>query len=183
MLNRVIVSGFGGQGVMLIGQILGVAANEAGKEALFLPHYGPEQRGGTANCTLTISDGPIGAPTTKQADVVIAMNMPSVEKFKGSVKPEGALFVNAKPQDTPIETAGDVYFIPVDDMADALGSRKVANIIMLGAYIEKTKALTEDEVFSTLQKKLSKKPEMIALNQKALRAGMDFVKNWTKNKA
>ena len=174
MENRLIVAGFGGQGVMMIGQLLCYTAVEHGKEALFLPHYGPEQRGGTANCTIILSEKPIGSPISRQIQSLIAMNMPSLVKFQGRVKPGGTIFINSS-LISPEDVRQDVtcIAIPVDELAAELGSPKVANIIMLGAYVQKSGFFTEDEIVKTVCAKLAKKPQLLEMNKSAVRLGME----------
>lgn len=176
MENRFIVAGFGGQGVMMIGQLLCYAALDYGKEALFLPHYGPEQRGGTANCAVTISDEPIHSPTVKYIDVLIAMNDPSLVKFESRVKPGGAILVNSSLCVHQVErTDVEVVNVPADEIAASIGSKKVANIVMLSAYAKKAQLFTEDEIIATVVKKLGRKVEFLEMNKEAVRKGMAAV--------
>lgn len=173
MENRLTVAGFGGQGVMMLGQLLCYASVEHGREALFLPHYGPEQRGGTANCTVILSDSPIGSPVSRQIQCLIAMNKPSLEKFQLSVSNSGAIFINSDQID-PSLVRSDVksYAIPVDSLARDIGSQKVANIVMLGAYVKYSGFFTEEEILSTVCAKLAKKPEFLEMNRLAVKTGM-----------
>lgn len=178
MEKSLLISGFGGQGVMLIGQMLGYAASDAGKNATFYPSYGAEQRGGTANCTVIISDEEIGSPVTSKLDVLIAMNEPSLNKFESKVKKGGAIIVNSSLIKQKIDhSEKSVYYVPANDMANGLGSSKVANIIMLGAYIGVSGALSIEEAKNIISKKLGKKPELLELNFKAFDAGMATVSN------
>lgn len=173
MENRLIVAGFGGQGVMMIGQLLCCAAIDCGKEALFLPHYGPEQRGGTANCSVTLSDQAIGSPTVRRIDVLIAMNQPSLAKFAGRVKEGGVILANSGLCQGPPEGCAARYLpIPVDEEAEGLGSGKVANIVMLGAYNGAAGIFSEEELLAAVRKKLGKKPQFLGMNEAAVRRGM-----------
>ncbi len=172
MENRLIIAGFGGQGIMMIGQLLCYAAIDYGKEALFLPHYGPEQRGGTANCTVTISDQPIGSPMVRKIDVLIAMNQPSLEKFADRVKDDGIILANSNLCTAPPECKAHYIPVPVDEEAEKLGSRKVANIIMLGVYNHVTGIFSEEELIKTVEKKLGKKPQFLEMNKAAIKLGM-----------
>jgi 2-oxoglutarate ferredoxin oxidoreductase subunit gamma len=176
MKNRLIVAGFGGQGVMMIGQLLCYAAVEHGKEALFLPQYGPEQRGGTANCFVILSEHPILSPTSKRIDALIAMNKPSLLKFQDQVKADGAIFINSSLIDRK-DVRNDVRVcgIPVDDLAIELGSQKVANIIMLGAYVQCSGFFTQEQIINTVCSKLGKKPKFLEMNKAAVRLGMKKV--------
>ena len=161
MINRSVVAGFGGQGVMMIGKMLCYASLDHGKHALFLPSYGTEQRGGTANCT----------------DTLIAMNEPSLKKFQGMVKPGGTVYINSslvKPEDVREDVVCTA--IPVDDLAHELGSTKVANIIMLSAYAAGTGMFTKEEVTETVLHKLASKPQFLEMNRKAVETGFEHAK-------
>ena len=176
MEKKITVAGFGGQGVMVIGQMLGYASCKAGRNALFLPKYGPEQRGGTANCSVTISDGEIGAPVSRYVDTLIAMNQPSLEKFLGSVRPGGIILLNSslcrwEGKRTDVRVAE----IQADAIALEIGSPKVANIVVIGAYIQLSGALSEQEMLDAIEEKLGKRPELLEMNRKALRAGRERV--------
>ncbi len=173
MENRLIIAGFGGQGVMMIGQLLCYAAIDYGKEALFLPHYGPEQRGGTANCTVTISDEAIGSPIVRKIDVLIAMNQPSLTKFAGRVKDDGIILANSNLCEGPPEGCCARYIpMAVDEEAEKLGSKKVANIVMLGAYNQVAQIFSEEELISAVVKKLGRKPQFLEMNKAAVKLGM-----------
>ncbi len=176
MESKIRVGGFGGQGVMVIGQLLGYAACSAGKNALFLPKYGPEQRGGTANCTVTLSDEEIGAPSSRNVDVLIALNQPSLQAFISSVKPGGMALVNTSLcKQMPERNDISIYGIMADDIAQEIGAAKVSNIVVIGAYIEKSKILSEQQVFDAITQKLGKKADLLELNRIALKKGMELV--------
>ena len=137
MIQKLFFAGSGGQGVILMGQMTAYAAMYENKEVTFLPSYGPEMRGGTANCTVVISDKPVSCPLVYEADVVVAMNLPSMTRFESLVKPGGMLFYNeslipAKPTRTDIQAIP----VPANDIAMELGNSRAANMVMLGAYIE-----------------------------------------------
>lgn len=176
MTNKMIVAGFGGQGVMMIGKLLCYTAMKHDQEALFFPQYGPEQRGGTANCSVILSNESIASPVLTKLDVLIAMNAPSLLKFQGRVKEGGTIFINSTLID-PEHVRKDVncIAIPVDDLALELGSQKVANIIMLGAYVQQSGIFTEEEILSTVLAKLAKKPQLLELNKNAICLGMEQV--------
>lgn len=180
MLNeKVICSGFGGQGIMSLGQLLTYAGMVEGKEVSWLPSYGPEMRGGTANCNVMISDNPIGSPVvTNDATAVIVMNQPSLEKFEENLIPGGVLLINSSliPKKAT-RTDVKAYYIPANEIAVELGNSKVANMIMLGAYLEAVKPVSMDSVKETLKKIFSdSKAKLIPLNEEALKRGMDCVK-------
>lgn len=176
MENRLTVAGFGGQGVMMIGQLLCYASVDNGREALFLPHYGPEQRGGTANCTVILSDSAIGSPISKEIQCLIAMNKPALEKFQDNVSQTGVIFINSD-QISSDDVRKDVkcFAVPVDSIARELGSQKVANIVMLGAYVKYSRFFSKEEILNTVCAKLAKKPEFLEMNKLAIAKGMDRV--------
>lgn len=179
MLTSLLVAGFGGQGVMTIGKLIGECAYMQGLRATYYPSYGPEQRGGTANCTVMLSDKEIGSPLTSEPDVLMAMNQPSLDKFMASVKPGGIIMTNSTLVDTSTVTRSDVKLLPVaaDDLAYEIGSNKVANIIMIAAYMEATKAMPADEAKKLVLHKMAKKPEFAEMNEKAFEAGREAVQN------
>lgn len=179
MAHEVIISGFGGQGVMSMGQLLTYAGMLEDKNVSWLPSYGPEMRGGTANCSVIVSDDMVGSPIVTEATAVIAMNLPSLEKFEKAIIPHGLLIINsslierqAKRED--IKT----YYIPANEIADELGNSRVANMVMLGAYLEKTKVVSPDSIIESLKEVLgSSKAHLIPVNQEALKRGAQLVKD------
>jgi 2-oxoglutarate ferredoxin oxidoreductase subunit gamma len=139
MIEQVIMAGFGGQGVMSMGQLLAYSGMLEGKNVSWLPSYGPEMRGGTANCNVIVSDDEIGSPIVTEATAVIAMNLPSLDKFEHSVMPGGTLIINSSLIERKCSrTDIDVFYIPANEIADELGNNRVANMVMLGAYLKKT---------------------------------------------
>lgn len=172
------MAGFGGQGVMSMGKILAEAGLKEGKNVSWLPSYGPEMRGGTANCNVIISDEPVGAPTVTEATAAIVMNRPSLDKFEKDVLPGGHLFINSSLIDRKA-TRDDinVYYIPANEIADELGTGKIANMVMLGAYIKVTNAAKEETIMEYIAEVFSgKKAEIIPLNKEALKRGADCIK-------
>ena len=174
--ERIIVAGFGGQGVMMIGKLLAHAGMIENRNVSWLPSYGPEMRGGTANCHVIVSDDIIGAPIVTEATCVIAMNLPSLEKFEVRVKPGGWLLINSSliPAHS---TRHDVRAleIPVNDIANAQGSLKVANVVMLGAYLAVSHAVQEETILGVIDEMLGKtKRHLLDINVKALHEGMAF---------
>ena len=168
-----IFAGFGGQGVLLIGQLLAYAGMYEGKNVSWLPSYGPEMRGGTANCSVVVSDDPIASPVLSMADCVIAMNTPSLEKFEANVNPGGKLFINSSIiEKNATRTDIDVYYVPCNEIADQLGNPKVLNMAMLGAFLEATNVVKVDSVLDALLYKLGeKKAKLIPLNRQAIEMG------------
>lgn len=170
MKCKMFLAGSGGQGTLAIGQMLAKAAMEEGKEVTWLPSYGPEMRGGTANCTVVISDKPISCPLINEADVLIVMNLPSLLKFESMVSPGGLLIVNSslvpeKAQRTDIR----VLEVPANEKAAELGNDKAANMVMLGAILHETHIVKPETIHHQLEKMFSgRKAAFLPLNRKAL---------------
>jgi len=178
MVNeKVIVAGFGGQGVMLMGQLLSYCATEKDINTLWFPSYGPETRGGTANCSVTISDNYVNSPVISTPDSIMIMNKPSLAKFMPKLKEGGHCFVNTSlVKDVEYREGINVHEIPVNDIALKLGNLKVANMVMLGAYLAITKVFTEDEIIDIMKKKFTgSKAALIDINRKALEEGRKAV--------
>lgn len=174
MERNLMVAGFGGQGVMLLGKMLAYATCEStDMNVTFFPSYGAEQRGGTANCYVVISDEEVGAPLGDSMDDLIVMNDPSLNKFLYKLVPGGTLFINSSIVTSDV-TRDDVKVIkvPVTEMALEMGNPKVLNIIMLGAYVGYTQVVPEDVVLDTIVHQLSKKPALIPLNREAFARGL-----------
>lgn len=174
-LTKIFIAGFGGQGVMVIGEMLTYAAMYENKEVTWMPSYGPEMRGGTANCTVCISDDhPIASPVAAKCDVLVAMNGPSLEKFEPMLVPGGKLFINTSivVEETPRRDDIEIYNVDCLRIAEeAAGLQKAGNIVMLGAVIAKTGVVrmeTIDRVFQTFFK--GKKERFIPANRTALMA-------------
>ncbi len=170
MKSRMFFAGSGGQGTLALGQMIAKAAMEEGKEVTWLPSYGPEMRGGTANCTVVVSDKPISCPLINQADVLLVMNLPSLLKFESMVAPGGLLIINSSlvPQSAK-RTDIKVLEIPANDKAMELGNDKAANMIMLGAIIRETGVVKADTVYEQMEKMFSgRKAKFLPLNRSAL---------------
>ena len=176
MERNLMVAGFGGQGVMLLGKLLSYATCEStDKHVTFFPSYGAEQRGGTANCYVVISDDEIGPPLGDHMDDLIVMNDPSLNKFLYKLVPGGTLFINSSIVKSRIERDDvTVVSVPVTELAMEMGNTKVLNIIMLGAYIGYTDVLPEEVVLDMIKKQLGKKPAMIPLNCEAFEKGLQI---------
>lgn len=174
MINeKVIIAGFGGQGVMLMGQLLSYAATEKDINTLWFPSYGPETRGGTANCSVTISDAYVNSPVISTPDSIIIMNKPSLDKFQSKLKKGGHLFLNSSlVKDIKVREDVNVYNIDANDIAKRLGNIKVANMVILGAYLAVTKIFTAEEILNILKQKFTgAKAKLIEINRQALEAG------------
>lgn len=180
MLNeKVICAGFGGQGVMSMGQLLTYAGMIEDKQVSWLPSYGPEMRGGTANCNVIVSDSLIGSPIiAHDATCAIVMNLPSLDKFEADLVADGKLLINSSLIDKkPERTDVKAYYIPANEVALDLGNAKVANMVMLGAYIEITKAVSFDALHKALEKVFGgSKAHLIDINIQALERGAALVK-------
>jgi len=177
MTTRVIVAGFGGQGVVLIGTLLAQAAMTQGKHTTFFPSYGAEMRGGTANCSVIVSDSEIASPVVNQPDCLIAMNIASLDKFELTVKPGGTVFINSSLIERGL-TRKDVaeVRIPANQIADEAGSTRAANMVMLGGLVKKTGAVTLDSVIDGLSEVLSERAmALLEVNKKALARGFEQV--------
>lgn len=174
METNLCVAGFGGQGVMSLGKFLADATcNSTDKKVTFFPSYGAEQRGGTANCFVVISDSEIGAPLGDVMDDLIVMNGPSLKKFLHTLKPGGNLFLNSSIVTDPIER-DDVTVIkaPVTELALETGNAKVLNVMMLGVYVGYTQVIEPHVVWETIEHKLAGKPKLLPLNKQAFEMGL-----------
>ncbi|MCG8551535.1 MAG: 2-oxoacid:acceptor oxidoreductase family protein, partial [Desulfobacterales bacterium] len=152
--EKIICAGFGGQGVMSMGQMLTYAGMIEDKQVSWLPSYGPEMRGGTANCNVIVSDSLIGSPIiVDDATCAIVMNLPSLDKFEADLEPQGKLLINSSLIEKKASREDvQAYYIPANEIAIELGNDKIANMVMLGAYIELTKAVSFESLHKALQK-------------------------------
>lgn len=177
MTTKVIMAGFGGQGVVLMGTLLSYSAMVEGKHTTFFPSYGAEMRGGTANCSVVVSDDEIASPVVNQPDCVVAMNIASLEKFESRVKPGGTIFVNSSLIEKKVERDDvDEVRIPANDIAEELGNSRAANMVILGGLLKKTGAVKVDAVIGCLEKVLSERAmALLDLNKKALRRGFEEI--------
>ena len=178
MKQSFVFSGSGGQGIMSAGIMLAHAAIDESKHATYLPEYGPEQRGGSAKCTVIISDGDIVSPLTKKCDNLICMNEQAYRKFAGDLKEGGLLVLNSsRVKGEDLRDDVRVLSVPVDDIALELGNEKVANIVIIGALIGATDIVSKDIFVQSLEAKFKeKKPIILELNMKALEKGIEFGK-------
>ena len=174
MKKEIIISGFGGQGVLAIGKNLVEAGLEEGLEVTWAPSYGPEMRGGTANCHVVLSDRKIGSPLVVRPTELIAMNGPSLEKFAHLVQQGGLILINSSVVREKAEQPGvRTLYIPCGEISEELGNPKVANMVMLGAYIGATGALHPDTVRSMIRHMFTgAKAKLVPLNLQALERGI-----------
>lgn len=173
----VLMAGFGGQGVMLIGNLLAQAAMEHGRNVTFIPVYGAEMRGGTANCTVVVDEHPIGSPLVRRPMSTIILNQPSLEKFQPRLAEDGVQIVNGSLIDkSALDPHLRSVYIPVNDMAHKLGTVKMANVVALGAWLKATGALPLQTVVNAMHSVVSKHyAKLIPANVKALEAGYAFL--------
>ena len=178
MENKVICAGFGGQGVMSMGQLLAYAGMIEDKHVSWLPSYGPEMRGGTANCGVTVSDEEIGSPIiTNDADIAIVMNLPSLIKFEKDVKPGGKIFINSSLIEKKVErTDIEVYYIDANKIAADIGNIKAANLVMLGAVLKSTPIVDIESILEAFKKVFGpSKEKFIPQNREALIKGGESI--------
>jgi 2-oxoglutarate ferredoxin oxidoreductase subunit gamma len=178
--NTLIIAGFGGQGVLIIGNLLAYAAMKEGKHVSFLPFYGVEMRGGTADCTIVISSRDIGSPVVDQAHSVIAMNQASLAKFEERLQVHGLMLINSSLIDPKGASRKDVQLLPIpaNDIAKENGNAKLANMVALGAFLEKTKWVQMTSLFESFEKILDQRYHpLISSNMKAIREGAAFVQS------
>jgi len=178
MMTRTIFSGFGGQGVLSMGFTLANAAMLEGKYVTYLPSYGVEVRGGTANCTVVVSDEEIASPVASEPEFVVAMNQPSFNRFQNILSSGGLICVNASLANTDAARSDiEVLSIPTSELAEKLGTIKVANMIMLGALIKGSSIISFDAMIKNLAELLGEgKAKLIKLNKEALEMGFNYVK-------
>lgn len=178
MEKSFIFAGFGGQGVILAGKLLAQAGADYGLQVTWLPSYGPEMRGGTANCTVILSDEPIGSPVVDNATALVAMNLPSLDRFEKTVAKGGTVLLNSSLITRPAERNDlRVLTVPVNDIAVSLGNSRAANMVALGAVIKAAGTVPLELIKSTMAKMLSHKGNagIIAVNEQALDAGYNAV--------
>ena len=176
MTEEIIIAGFGGQGVLSMGLNFAQAGMSEDKNVTYLPAYGAEVRGGTANCTVAISDEEIASPVASSPDFVVAMNQPSMVRFQNRVQSGGVLFINSSLVEAEVSRGDiDVVKIPANKIAEELGNLRSANMVMLGAFIKKTNMVKLSSVTARLLDALKGKQKLIAINEKALQAGYDAI--------
>lgn len=178
MTEEIIIAGFGGQGVLSMGQTLGYASMVEGKNVSWMPSYGPEMRGGTANCITIVSDDPVSSPIVSKYDTAIVLNQPSMEKFEGRVKKGGIIVYES----TNILHASErkdveIYAIPAAEEANKLNNTKVANMILLGAFLERKPIVSIDSIIEALKKVLPERyHNLLPINRTALEKGGELMR-------
>jgi len=180
LYEELIIAGFGGQGIMLSGKLLAQTAMKADKQVTFMPSYGAEVRGGTANCMVVISNSPIASPLVSNPNSLIAMNKASLNKFGSRLKKNGLLILNSSLIDNipQLDPSIEILEVPANDIAVQLGNVKCANMVAIGAYLQKKGLLTHSQAADSLPQTIAKRyHNTLSLNTQALKQGADFAKN------
>ena len=174
--TQILIAGFGGQGILFAGKFLAYKGLTEGLQVSWLPSYGPEMRGGTANCNVILSDTPVGSPIITQADVLIAMNLPSLQKYVNSVVAGGQIYVDSSLIDAKVEREDvEVFYIPATQMAKDNEISSLANMIIMGHVLENNPNLSFDGTQEVIQKLVpAKKAALIDLNMRALLLGKEY---------
>ena len=174
--TQIMIAGFGGQGVLFAGKFLAYKGLSQGKQLSWLPSYGPEMRGGTANCSVVISDTPVGSPIITNPDMLIAMNLPSLQKFVDAVVPGGKIILDSTLIDAKVErTDVEVFYIPATQIAKDAGFSTLANMVLMGKVMKESGAVDFAGNKETLEKFIpAKKANLIDINCQALQTGYDF---------
>ncbi len=175
MENTLIIAGSGGQGVMLLGTLLAISAIEENKYSTCIPAFGPEMRGGTANCTVVISDKNVTTPLPDKINCMILLNEASYNKFKDFIKEDGTLFLNSSliTKTDKLKSVKQIK-VPFNDIALELGNIKAANMVALGSYLKEVNPVKYDSVDKVMSDYFKTKPSIVDINRKAIIAGMDF---------
>ncbi len=176
MTSRILIAGFGGQGILFAGKVLAYKGLVENKQLSWLPSYGPEMRGGTANCNVIISDEPVGSPIVDEPDVLIVMNLPSLDKYENAAVKGSKIFVDSTLIARKVEREDvEAFYIPATKMAQELGVPTLANMIMLGKVIKETGVVSFEGMEDALKKVVSaRKANLIDVNLKAIKAGYDY---------
>jgi 2-oxoglutarate ferredoxin oxidoreductase subunit gamma len=177
MQTEILIAGFGGQGVLFAGQLLSYAAMDSGKMVTWIPSYGPEMRGGTANCTMIISDEEIGSPLVRHPAAVVAMNLPSLDKYEQEIRAGGVLVVNSSMVNRSV-TRSDIraVMIPGNEIAESLGDKRMTNMVLLGGLLANLPVLEVASIEKALQEHLpARHHKLLPMNFKALRQGAAYL--------
>jgi 2-oxoglutarate ferredoxin oxidoreductase subunit gamma len=178
MQTELLFAGFGGQGVMFAGQVVAYAAMDTGKEVTWIPSYGPEMRGGTANCTVVVADEEIGSPLVNNPPAIVVMNLPSLDKYEPLVKAGGVLVVNASMVDRDVQREDITSVaVPCNEIAETLGDRRMANIVATGALLALLPVLKLDDIEAALTAHMpGRHKHLLPKNFEALHRGAEFAK-------
>ena len=176
MTKNILLAGFGGQGILFSGKFLAYEGLLEGKELSWLPSYGPEMRGGTANCSVILSDEPVGSPIVTNPDILIAMNLPSLDKYEDTAVPGGHILVDSSLIERKVVRDDvEAHYIPATKLASDENLPGLANMIMIGYLIKKTGVIPYENVAKTVEKLVpAKKQNMVELNKKAIELGYNY---------
>lgn len=174
--TQILIAGFGGQGILFAGKLLAYTGLHEDRQLSWLPSYGPEMRGGTANCSVILSDEPVGSPIVSTPDVLMVMNLPSLTKYEDSVVPGGKIFVDSTQIDQKVQrTDVEAFYIPSTKIATELKVPNLANMVLVGKLIKETNAVSFDDVHEVLKNIIPPKhADLLDLNIKALEAGYNY---------
>ena len=175
-MKQFLFSGFGGQGILFVGKFIAYKGLIEDKQVSWLPSYGPEMRGGTASCSVIVSDEPVGSPIVSNPDILIAMNLPSLDKFEASVKSGGKIFVDSTLVERKVMRDDvEVYYIPATKMASDNNTPTLANMIIAGKVLSALGEFNDDDVTAALKKVISaKRADMLEVNLNAMKLGANF---------
>ncbi len=176
MTSQILIAGFGGQGVLFAGKFISYKGLLEGKNLSWLPSYGPEMRGGTANCSVILSDDPVGSPIVSNPDILMAMNLPSLDKYEDAVVPGGMIFVDSTLIERKVKRDDvKVFYIPSTALAQEIGAPTLANMIMVGKFMKESGAVSTENIEETLSKVVSaRRANLLELNLKAINTGMEY---------
>ena len=174
--HEIVIAGFGGQGLLFAGKVLAHAGLLEGRELSWLPSYGPEMRGGTANCTVILSDSPVGSPIVQRPNVLMVMNTPSLDKYESAVVPGGKIFLDSSLITRKVERKDvDVYYVPATRMASDMGTPGLANMVLLGTVIRETGCVKPETVDEALRHVIpARKANLFDANKAAVDAGRNY---------
>ena len=177
MKKEILIAGFGGQGVLFAGKLLAHIGLHENKQLSWLPSYGPEMRGGTANCSVIISDEPVGSPIVTKPDILIAMNLPSLDKYENDVVPGGVIIVDSSLVTRKVNRDDvTVFYIPATSMANEINAPTLANMIIIGKLIKETNVVSYSEIDNVLAKIVSARHQnLLEINKKAIDAGYNYI--------
>lgn len=176
MTTQLLLAGFGGQGILFAGKFLAYAGLLEGRQLSWLPSYGPEMRGGTANCSVILSDEPVGSPIVSNPDILVAMNLPSLDKYEDAVVPGGMIFVDSTLIERKVKRDDvKVFYIPATQLAQQMSAPTLANMIITGKLIAESGIIKNESIEQTLGKIVSaKRANLLEVNLKALKCGMEY---------
>ncbi|AOY75264.1 2-oxoacid:acceptor oxidoreductase family protein [Clostridium formicaceticum] len=178
MMDKIILAGFGGQGVMFLGKVLAYAGMGANLEICWIPSYGPEMRGGTANCSVILSDEEINSPVIDEADAAIVLSKPAYDKFAPRIKLGGVLVVNTSLVKLDhMRKDIKIIQIPATDIANQLGYANIANMVCLGALLPNLKLIDLEKIENSMKQVTKKKPELLKSNLRAINKGIDYIRD------